>query len=320
MLQRKMFSRLFVVVLLAGVQCVAHGQNYPYRPIRIITSNIGGGNDFVARLIAQGISGSLGQQIVVENRAIGVIPGEAVAKSQPDGYTLLLAGGSHWIAPLIQNTPYDPVKDYAPISIADKAPLILVVHPAVAAGSVKELIAVAKAKPGALNYASTATGSMIHLSAELFKSMAGVNIVRIPYKGAAPAVSDLLAGQTQMMFVAALTVAPHAKSGKLRALAVSSLEPTALAPGLPTVAASGLPGFEAMTLSAVFAPVGTPRVIVARLNRELVHFLGTAEAREKLFSTGSEAASSSPEQLAAAIKSDMTRLGKLIKDAGIRAD
>ena len=310
---------VLAVIVIAGAGW-AYAQNYPYKPIRIVTSNVGGGNDFVARLIAQGISSPLGQSVVVENRAIGVQPGEAVAKALPDGYTLLVAGGSHWIGPLIQNTPYDAVRDYSPITIAEMAPLILVTHPAVAANTVKELIAVAKAKPGALNYASTATGSMIHLAAELFKSMAGLNIVRIPYKGAAPAVTDLLAGQTQLMFVAALTTAPHVKAGKLKALAVTSAEPSALAPGLPTVGASGLSGFEAVTMSGVFAPALTPKSVIMRLNQEIVRFLTSPEAKEKLFNTGSEAAGSTPEQLAAAMKSDITKLGKVIKDAGIRAD
>ncbi len=221
------------------------GQNYPTKPVRIVTSGIGGGNDFVSRLIAQGVSGPLGQQVIVDNRPSGVIPGDIVAKAPPDGYTVLIASGSLWILTLLQdNVPYDPVRDFAPISSIDRDSNVLVVIPSLPAKSVKELIALAKARPGELNYASTATGASGHLSAELFKAMAGVNIVRIPYKGNAQAFTDLIGSQAQvqLMFPSAGSVATHVKSDRLRALAVTAAQPSALFPGLPTVADGGRRG------------------------------------------------------------------------------
>ena len=298
----------------------AYAQNFPHKPIRVLTSSAGSGNDAVARLIAQGISGPLGQQVIVENRPSGVIPIEIVAKAQPDGYTLLSYGGTVWLAPLLQKVPYDPVTDFSPITIVEKAPLVLVIHPSVAANSVKELIALVKAKPGALNYASTATGSSTHLTAELFNAMAGVSTTRVNYKGGSVAAGDLISGQVQMMFVSPPPVMPHVKAGKLKGLAVTGMEPSMLAPGLPTMAASGLPGFESVTMTGVFAPAKTPKAVITRLNQEIVRLVKTPEAKEKFFSAGSEVAGSSPEELATAIKSDMVKWGKLIKAAGIRIE
>jgi tripartite-type tricarboxylate transporter receptor subunit TctC len=194
------------------------------------------------------------------------------------------------------------------------------VHPALPVNSIKELIALAKAKPGALNYASGGVGTTPHLAAELFKAMAGVNIVHIPYKGAGPAISDLIGGQVQLMFPNAAAVGPHLKSGKLRALAVTSSQPTALVPGLPTVAASGLPGFSSVLIVGMFVPAKTPATLINRLNQEIVRVLNNPEVKEKLFNTGSDVVGSSPEQFAAAIKSEVARLGKVIKDVGIKAE
>ncbi len=296
------------------------GQDFPYKPIRMVTSSVGSGNDAVARLIAPGIAGPLGQQVIIENRPSGTIPIDLVAKAEPDGYTLLSYGGTIWIMPLLQRTPYDPIKDFAPITLVEKAPLVLVVNPSVAASSVKELIALAKAKPGAFNYASTATGSSTHLAAELFKSMAGINIVRVNYKGGAAAATDLIAGQVQLMFFSPPPVMPHVKSGKLRALAVTSREPSVLAPGLPTVEASGLPGFESVTVTGIFAPAKTPTAVINRLNQEIVRLVKTPEAKEKFFNSGSEVVGSTPQELAAAGKSETAKWGKLIKEAGIRVE
>jgi len=306
-------------VTLLGPNAV-YGQDFPYRPIRMVTSSVGSGNDAVARLIAAGIAGPLGQQVIIENRPSGTIPIDLVSKAEPDGYTLLLYGGTIWIMPLLQATPYDPIKDFAPITLVEKAPLVLVVNPSLAANSVKELIALAKAKPGALNYASAATGSSTHLAAELFKSMAGVNMVRVNYKGGAAAATDLMAGQVQLMFFSPPPVMPHVKAGKLRALAVTSREPSALAPGLPTVEASGLPGFESVTVTGIFAPAKTPAAAIKRLNQEIVRLVKTPEAREKFFNSGSEVVGSSPEELAAAGKSETAKWGKVIKEAGIRVE
>ena len=295
----------------------AGGQTYPNKPIRIVTSVPGNGDDLAARLIAQGVAGALGQQVVVDNR--GLIAVEIVAKAPPDGYTVLFYGSPMWLAPLMrESVPYDPVKDFSAVTWATVSPNILVVHPSLAIKSVAELVALAKAKPGELNYGTGSAGSTPHLAAELFKSMAGVNIVRVPYKGSAPALTALIGGQLQFMFPSTSSVAPHLNSGRLKALAVTSAQPSALAPGLPTVAASGLPGYESASLLGVFAPAGTPAALINRLNQEMVRALMRTDAQERLFNSGVEAVGSSPEQFAATVKSEMAKWGKVIRDAGIR--
>jgi tripartite-type tricarboxylate transporter receptor subunit TctC len=305
---------LGMMVLSAGM---VFGQNYPNKPIRIVASAAGGSGDFAARLIAQGLTGALGQQVVVDNRG-GIIPGEIVSKAPPDGYTLLIDAASFWIGPLLQETPYDPVKDFAPVTLTDSAPNVLVVNPSLPVKSVKELIALAKARPGELNYGSSSTGSTPHLAAELFNNMAGVKIVRVPFKGSGPAVISLLGGQVQLMFATAGSVAPHVKSGRLRALAVASPQPSALAPGLPTIAASGVPGYEAVAFEGMFAPAKTPVAIIDRLSQEIARVLNRAEVKERFFNAGVETVGSTPEEFAAAIRSNVAKWGKLIKDAGIR--
>jgi len=298
----------------------ASGQTYPTKPIRIVTAPAGAGNDFVARVIAQGLSGSLGQQLVVDNRPAGIV-GELVAKAPADGYTLLAIGSVLWLTPLLQDhVPYDPVKDFSPISVTARSVNILVVHPSVAANSVTELIALARSKPGQLNYATGGTGASNHLAAELFKSMAGVDLVRIPYKGSGPAVNDLVSGQVHMMFPTTAAGLPHVRSGRLKALGVTSLQPSALAPGLPAVAESGLPGYESVVMYAIFAPARTPAPIVKRLHAELAQYLKSAGATERFFNAGIEVVGSSPGELATAMQSEMTRMGKLIKDARLRVN
>ena len=299
----------------AGSAC---GQSYPYKALRIVTSGVGGGSDFVARQIAQGISGPLGQPVIVENRGGGGIgTGEIVAQASPDGYTLIVGSNSLWIAPLLQKLPFDGVRDFAPITTTTEAPLVLVVNPSLPVASVKELIALAKAKPGALNYASGNTGASNHLAGEMFKSLAGINIVRIPYKGGGAAMNDVIGGQVQMTFLAGSVVGPQIKSGKLKGLAVTSVQPSALAPGLPTMAASGVPGYEMVGIDGILAPAKTPAPVIRRLNQEMRRFLETPEAKERFFSIGVEAVGSTPQEFANKIKSDMARMGKLIKDAGI---
>jgi len=295
-------------------------QGYPNKPIRIVCAGVGGSGDFVSRQIAQGVSASLGQSLIVDNRASSTIPGEVVSKAPPDGYTLLVHGAAFWIGALLQNTPYDPARDFLPITLVNRAPSVLVVYPPLPVKSVQELIALARAKPGALNYSAGGVGGTSHLVAELFKHTAGVNIVRVPYKSGSVEMAALMGGEVQMTFGSAGTVAPHIKSGKLRALAVTTAEPTALFPDLPTVAASGLPDFEAAQMSGVFAPAKTPAPIINRLNQEIVRFLRSAEAKENFFKAGIEAVGSTPEELAAKMRSEMTRMGKVIKDAGIRAE
>jgi tripartite-type tricarboxylate transporter receptor subunit TctC len=261
----------------------------------------------------------LGQQVIVENRGGGVIPGEVVSKAAPDGYTLLLYGATIWTGPLLQKTPYEPAS-FAPITLVARAPNLLVVTPALPVKSVKELIALAKARPGELNYSSSAIGTTSHLAGELFKSMAGVNIARIGYKEGGSEMADLVSGQVQMSFGTPGAVGALVKSGKLRALAVTSPQPSLLFPGLPTVALSGLPGFEAGTTYGVWAPARTSETIINRLHQEIVRFISTAEGKERLLSAGTEPVGSSPEQFAAAINSEVARLRKVIKEAGIRAE
>jgi len=214
----------------------AFAQDFPTKPIRIVTSAAGGGNDFAARLVAQGLSGNVGQQVIVDNRNSVVAP-EIVAKTPPDGYSLLLVGSSFWVMPLLQNTSYDPVTDFSPVVLAGVSPNVLVVHPSLPVKSVKELIALAKARPGELNYASGSMGSTAHLGPELLKAMANINMVHIPYKGAGPAVNAVVAGEAQLILTSASALTSQIKSGRLRALAVTSPQPSALVPGLPTMTA-----------------------------------------------------------------------------------
>ena len=317
---------LALCTVVIGTWSSGHGpawaQNYPSKPVRIVTAEPGGGNDLASRLIAQGLTASLGQQVIVDNRGgSGLAAGDAVYKAQADGHTLLLYGSTIWLLPFMRdNVPYDPVKDFLPITMPVISPNIIVVHPSVAAGSVKELIALAKSKPGELNYASSGTGAATHLAAELFKAMAGVNIVRVPYRGSGPALNALISGQVQMMVSTTAAGWPHVKSGRLKALAVTTSQPTALAPGLATVATTGLPGYQSATVSGVFAPARTPAAIISRLNDEIVRVLKLPEVKERFFNAGVEIIGSTPEQLAATVKSEMTVLGKLIKDVGIREE
>jgi len=245
---------------------------------------------------------------------------ELVSKAPPNGYTLLVAGGSIVTLPLLTKTSYDLLKDFSPITLATREPSLVVVSPAVPAKTVKELVALAKAKPGELNYSSGRAGSSTHLSGELFKFMAGVNIVHIAYNGTPQLLGAAMSGEVQIAFPSAPSAAPHIKSGRLRALAVTSAEPSPLTPGLPTVAAAGLPGYESVSMTALFAPAKTPETVIKRLNQEIVRYIKTAEPKEQLFNIGSETVGSSPEQLTAAVKADMDRLGKVIKDAGLKLD
>ncbi len=264
-----------------GPDCT-YGQAYPHKPIRILASEPGGSLDFTARLVAQGLTANLGQQVIVENRPSGVITGEIVSKAQPDGYTLLSHGSPLWLLPFLQdNVPYDPLRDLSPIALIVTSPNILVVHPSLPVKSVRELIALAKARPGALNYGTTTLGGPSHLSGELFKSMARVKIVAVPYKGAAQSVQDLISGRVELAFPSAAAATAHIKSGRLRALAVTSAQPSALFPGLPSISASGLPGYESVGKFGMFAPAGTPANIVKRLNQDVVQVINRAEVNAR---------------------------------------
>ena len=291
----------------------ACAQDYPANVIRIVTSPPGGSNDFVARLLVKGLTEKLGWQLVVDNRATILAP-EVVMRTAADGYTLLLTGGTFVTGYLFEKLPYEPLRDFSPITLTHRQPNILVVHPSLPVRSVKELIVLAKAKPGELNYASSGVGSSNHISGELFNSMTGTRIVRINYKGVGPAVTALLSGEVHLMYANLAAVSPYLQSGRLRQLAITSAEPSALRPGLPTMAAAGLPGFETTVMTGAYAPAGTPAAIVSRLNQEIVRIIHLHEIKERFSSIGIDTVGSSPAELTAAMKSEIARTAKLIKE------
>ena len=304
-------------VLLAAA--CASAQNFPSKTVRIVASEAGGSGDFVARLIAQGLTASFGQQVIVENRGGGVIAGDVVAKSPPDGYTMLLYGNTLWLLPLMRKQiPYDPYRDFAPVTLAARGVNVLVVHPSLPVKSVKDLIALARARPGQLNFSTAAPGTINHLAGELLKSLAKVNIVRVSYRGSPSALTAVMSGEVQMTFGAAAPVRLHIQSGRVRALAVTTATRSPSYPDLPTMAEAGVPGFEAVSAHGVFVPAKTPDALVARLNQEIVRVLQGPESKERLASVGLEAVGSTPAQLATAIKEEVARMGKVIKDAGIQ--
>jgi tripartite-type tricarboxylate transporter receptor subunit TctC len=300
---------------------VAHAQTYPAKAVRIVVGLApGGGNDTIARLVAQQLTVSLKQQFVVDNRggAGGLIAGELAAKSPPDGYTLLL--GNVAILTIIPNTlpkaPYDPLRDFQPVSLIAKAPLLLVIHPSLPVKSVKDLIALAKAKPGQLNYASNGLASSTHLATELFKLMTKTSIVHVPYKGLGPASVDLLAGQIQLMFSSAVAMMPHVKAGRLRALAMTGAKRAAAIPDIPTVAEAGVPGYEAGSWYGIVVPAGTPRPIVDLLSREVAAATHSREIVDRLNSEGVVPVGSSPEEFATHIKVEYGRVSAVVKALG----
>ena len=319
---RRLLPVICACVAVTGFAGAAFAQTtFPDRPIRIVAPGTGGSADFVARLIAQGLGPRLREQVIVDNRPNGLAPVEIVIRAQPDGYTILLYGSTVWLMPLLNShVNYDPLRDLAPLTLAVSSPNIVVVPLTLPVKSIPDLIALAKSKAGALNYATTGTGNATHLAAELFKSMAGVDIVRINYKSAGSAISELMAAQTQLMFSPAAAVGPHVKAGRLHALAVTGPKPSMLYPELPTVAASGLPGYASLAMSGVFAPARTPANVISRLNSEIAQVLKSAEGRQKLLNTGVEPVGSSPQELTATMKAEIARMGKVIKAAGITAD
>lgn len=293
----------------------------PAKPIRVMTAQAGGSYDLALRLLARELTANMGQAVVVDNRGGGAVPIEVAASAPPDGHTLLFYGSALWLLPLMRdNVPWDPVRDFAPIGSIVSYPLLLLVHPSLPVKSVGELVALARARPGALNYASGSTGAAAHLTMELFKSMTATDIVRVAYRGSAPALNALVGGEVQVSFPATASGMPHVKSGRLRALGVSSRLPSPLAPGVPTLAAAGLAGFESNAFVGMFTAARTPAGVVRRFNREIINVLGKAEFREKMLQGGLETTAGFPEELAIAVKADVARFGKIIRDAGIRAD
>ena len=308
---------------LALFACLCHAQ--ADRPVRFVVGfTPGGSSDILARALGAKLAERLGQQVVIDNRpgAGGNLAAESVAKSAPDGQTWLL-GNNAILATnqsLYSRLGYDPVKDFAPVALVAIQPNILVVHPSVPAHTVADLIQYAKRNPGRLNYASTGAGVAAHLSAELFKAMAGVDLVHVPYKGAHPALTDLIAGQVQVMFATSSSVLPYVKAGRLRALAVTTAQRSASVPELPTVAEAGVPGFESITWHGVVVPAATPAPIVQRLNQEINEVLKQKDLRERLATLGAEVAGGSPQDFAAYIAREIPKWAKLVKDSGARAD
>jgi tripartite-type tricarboxylate transporter receptor subunit TctC len=307
------------------VSPAAFAQAYPNKPIRMIVPFPPGGTaDILGRAIGQKLAENVGQQVIVENRAgaNGNIGAQIVAKSPPDGYTLLMSPQSTLTnnPSLYSALPFDTLKDFAPITLVAETPHFIVVHPSVPAKTVGDLIALAKAKPGYLTFASAGSGSSLHLSGELFKSMSGIDIVHIPYKGAAPAVTDLLGGQVSMMFDTGPSALPHVRSGKTRAIAVTTAKRSRLMPDLPTVVESGLPGYDVTTWFGLVAPSGTPREIVTKLNTEVVRILQAPEVKERLETQAADPVGNTPEEFAAIIRADIAKWGEVIKLAGVRIE
>lgn len=314
---------VFPAALLVNAVGESGAQNtYPIKPIRWIVANPPGGpGDLVARAIGQKLSESLDQQVLIDNRPGLHIGWGLVSKARPDGYTITMGNATFAIhASLYSKLPYDPVKDFSPLSQAPSSPLLLVAHPSLPARSPKELIVLANSRPGQITYASSGSGSPHHLGVELLSSMGGIKMVHVPYKGAAPAVTDLLGGQVSLGIVALSASLPHVKTGKLTALGVTAPKRSAFAPEVPTVAESGFPGYAVEFWMGVLAPAGTPREIVNKLSSEIVRILQTPEVKQRFHNQGFEIFSSTPEQFAAYIKEEIAKWAKVVKDSDAKAD
>ncbi len=315
------------LLALAGVAAATpsvHSQTYPNRAIRLVVPFAPGGTaDIIGRPLAQRLGELLGQSVVLDNRggAGGVVGASIAAKSAPDGYTLLLgSSGALTISPSLSKLGYDPAKDFAPIGIVATSQFILVVHPSVPAKDVKALVALARARPGALSFGSAGTGNVGHLAGELFERMAKVDMVHVPYKGAAPMTVDLLAGQVDLGFPGLSSLVPHVKSGRVRALAVTGLRRSGVFPELPTLDEAALPGYEAITFWGVLAPGKTPPEIIQRLSMAVAEAARTAELRDVYIKAGNDPATSTPEEFAARIRTDIAKWAQIVKAAGIQQD
>ena len=319
----KLLKRLFVPALLAAAALTgpAWAETYPARPIKIIVPYTPGGfNDTLARIVGAQMQADWGQPVVVDNRPGGgtVIGTDAAAKAPPDGYTLFVTPFAFAVnQSIFKKLPYDPEKDFAPITLAATTPNLLVVSPSLGVNSVKELIALAKSKPGGISYASTGIGSSNHLSMEKFKQMAGVDITHIPYKGSGPAVTDMLGGQLGLMFDNIPNVIQHVKAGKLKALAVTSPTRSPHVPDLPTVSEAGVPGYEVDVWFGFAAPAGTPQPIIDKLNSEIVQILRMPDVKEKFAAQGVDVVGSTPQQFAAHLKDQSAKWAKVVRDAGV---
>jgi tripartite-type tricarboxylate transporter receptor subunit TctC len=319
-------NQLIAGCILAAVLVAlpAAAADYPARPVRLVVSFAPGGSvDMVARLLAAKLAERWAQQVVVDNRAGagGNVSAELVARAQPDGYTLYLCSASLVVNPgLYARVGYDPVRDFAPVSLVATVQSVLVAHPALPAKSVKELIALARSRPGQINYASTGSGTSGHLIMELFKTMAGIDLLHVPYKVIGQAQADIISGQVSLWFPTAPGALPHIQAGRIRALAVAGARRSDALPGVPTVAEAGVTGFDAATWYPLLAPAGTPRAIVDKVHRDLLQVLGQPDVRERLAGAGIEIVGSSPEELARHIRSEIPKWARVIKQSGARAD
>ena len=309
----------------AALAFSALAQTYPAKPVRLIVPFPPGGSaDILARAIGQKAGEGLGQQFIVDNRpgAGTAIGAEALARSAPDGYTVMIGTvSSHAINPALNpKLPFHPVKDFTPVSLVATIPFAMIVHPSVPARNVQEFIALARAKPGSLNYSSAGSGTSNHLSGELLKSMSGIDIVHVPYKGSAPALNDLIAGQVSLMFDLVLTAAPHIKSGAVRGIAVTSAQRSSALPELPTVAESGVPGYEVSAWFGIFGPAGLPAAVAQRLNAEFVKAVQQPDLRQRLASQGAEPLTSTPEEFASYLRSEIDKWAKVVKASGMKVD
>ena len=316
------FLLLLSIGISASIQVFA--QSYPAKPVRLVVPYPpGGGTDIIGRTVAQKLTEAFGQQVVVDNRggAGGVIGTEIVARSAPDGYTLLMAPTSHVINPSVYSKlPYDTAKDFAPITLGASATIVLASHPSVPVKSVKELIAYAKQKPGELNFGSAGNGTVFHLTGELFKRQAGIEIVHVPFKGGGPTVAALAGGQISAAFETMLALAPHIKAGKVRGLAVTSAQRSSVMPELPTIAELGFPGIVAENWYGFYAPAGTPRAIINRLNAEINKGLKQPDVKERFQALGTEVIGTTPEELADTVRKELAKWSKTAKEAGARLD
>jgi tripartite-type tricarboxylate transporter receptor subunit TctC len=317
-------KRWFAALMLLMLPCLAWAQAYPARPVRILVPYPpGGATDVMARTVAQKLGETWPQAAVVENKpgASGTVGSEIVAKSAPDGYTLLMQGTQHSInLSLYKQLPYDTLRDFAPVAYVASAPFLLVLHPSVPANTVGELIAYIKARPGGLNYGSSGVGGGAHLAGEIFKTSAGVQLTHIPYKGAAPAMADLLGGQVTMVFDPIPTSITQVRAGRIKAVAITSAKRSALMPELPTVAESGLPGFEVVAWFGLYAPAATPKDIVAKLNVDVNRVLQLPEVKEKFAALGAESMPMNTDQFAIYLRAEIAKFAKAIKDSGATAE
>lgn len=317
--------RVALACICSVVAGISQAQTYPAKPVRLVAPYPpGGANDILARIIGPRLGEYLGQQIVIENRggATGNIGAEFVARAAPDGYTILMGQASNMTinVSLMSRMPFDPIKDFAPVTLVATTPNLLVVHPSFPARTIKDLVALAKAKPGAVNYASSGSGSAGHLAGELFKRVAKIDMVHIPYKGAAPALTDVVAGQAHLYFTSPISATPLVKGGRLRMVAVTSLERSPSLPDIPTVAESGYPDFEVTSWWGILTPAAVSKEIITRLHADILKVLAMPETKTKFADQGADVASNTPAEFSTYIKSEIAKWGKLIKELGVKSE